>query len=152
QVKHPGDAKIEAGEVYRSINPFEPRQLESPIAAPGVAFFDILKNPPTFLSAERLLPARRKHDWFDPPLPFLDFLAFRRLPCGFHRFVDSVAQDGTFLLRAVVVLARRDVARAAGEVDLEDARFVLSAFVSCQSAEIAGNPAVAVITHGMGGI
>jgi len=61
-------------------------------------------------------------------------------------------QYRSHLGRAVVVLAGRDVARTAGEVQVAAARLVHLAAFASQAGEITAHPAVAVIAHRMRGI
>src|SRR5262249_39920236 len=116
------------------------------------ALLGVFQHLPALVFAKGFLDARRQLYRFDAPVPAFDFLASRRAPGGFHRRVDAVAEDGPVLVSAVVGFAGRDVAAAAGEINLKNLRLLVLAFLPRQATEIAADPAVPVVAHRMRGV
>src|SRR5207248_5211288 len=123
----------------RPLDALQPCHLVRRVAAAGLRRLRIAQQGKASLLAARLLAARAELHRLDAPADLLDFVPLRRVPGGFHRRVDAVAQDDAVLLGAVVVLARRDVSGAASEVDLEDAAIVGLALLAGEAAEVAAD-------------
>ena len=60
-----------------------------------------------------------------------------------------MAKKGACFQCSGVVLASRDVAGAAGEINLKDCRILFLPFLPGQAAEVAADVPLAVIAHGM---
>src|SRR5215471_3200133 len=74
------------------------------------------------------------------------------LPGPPHGTVHAIAQNGSILLRAVVILPCRYIACAAGEVNLKHLHVFVLTLLSSQTAKIACDPAIPVVAHRVRGI
>src|SRR5439155_18609912 len=125
QVQHAGAAEFEAGHVDRAVLAGMPGDLEGGVVAPRGGRLGVFERLFAGGFRKRTVRPWRQSYGLDLPGETVHGKLLGRLPRRLHARVHAIAEDRPVGFRAVVVLARGDVAGTAGEVDLKDVRILV---------------------------